>query len=1091
MIGNVTTIEKKITMPTYLTAKPDKNPLFFEKRVYQGSSGKIYPHAMTEKILDEKVDVEYPSVTLENDYLKVVILPTLGGRIQRAYDKTNDYDFVYYNHVIKPALVGLIGPWISGGIEFNWPQHHRPSTYMPTEYEIVENEDGSKTVWVSEIDKMYGTKGMAGFTLYPDKAYIEITGKVNNLTDTPQTFLWWANPAVPANDHTASIFPPDVHAVMDHGKRAVSDFPITTGTYYKYDYSDGIDISRYKNIKVPTSYMAHHSDYDFIGNYDEEKKAGLLHVANHHVSPGKKQWVWGNSDFGLAWDRNLTDSDGPYVELMTGVFTDNQPDFTWLRPFEEKEFQQYFMPYKGVGRVKNATIDGAVNLEIDGDKLVYACYTTSKQENMTIVITHLDQVIFEKKLTLDPATYHEGELVSPQVEMNSDLKITLVSADNEIIVDYTGVEEKINELPDPAEALLEPEKLKTTEELFLAATHIEQYRHATLDAVDYYLEGLKRDPEDIRLNNGYGLHLYKRGLIAESLEHFNRAVKKQTWKSPNPYYGEPLFNQGLAQLRLGQVNLAVDSFFKATWNEDTQSSAFYQLATISAQRKKWEDVLKQVKQSLIRNGHQLKALQLQLATRRQLGKINDFTTVLEIDPLYLGFHFEQFLQDETYDWQRVMRGEINNYLELALDYLAWGMYEEAVIVLKHAPQNSPLAHYYTAFAQLNLKEVEAAKQSVRLGEAASTDYCFPNKLMEIPILNAVIDLLPEESGYAKYYLGNLFYDKKRYEEAIELWEQATKEIPEFPTVFRNLSMAYYNRHDDLEKAKEMIQIAFDLDPTDGRVLLEKDILAQISQTAIDIRLAELEKHIETTKDRDDLFVTYLSLLNNQKEFTKAYDLMMARQFHPWEGGEGKVSGQYLFNLIECARELMTTDPEKAIALLKQSQVYPENLGEGKLPNVQDNLSDYYIAKIYEAQGNSELAKEYYQKAALGTSEPESVLYYYDQPADSILYRGLAQEKLGNQKEARKWFHQLIRYGEINIFEEVNYDYFAVSMPETVVFKRNLTQENKIYCRYLMALGTIGLKNYEKATQMLTDIVKEVPDHQGALSHLWMLKSKTY
>ena len=210
---------------------------------------------------------------------------------------------------------------------------------------------------------MYGTKGMAQITLYPGRAYIEIGRSWYNPTDFPQTFLWWANPAVPVNDHTFSVFPPDVTAVMDHGKRAVSSFPIATGEYYKYDYSAGVDISRYKNVKVPTSYMAAHSDFDFVGNYDEGVGAGLLHVADHHISPGKKQWTWGNGDFGRTWDRNLTDEDGPYIELMTGVFTDNQPDFTWLKPQEEKTFYQYFMPYKGVGRVGNATKEAVIGAE--------------------------------------------------------------------------------------------------------------------------------------------------------------------------------------------------------------------------------------------------------------------------------------------------------------------------------------------------------------------------------------------------------------------------------------------------------------------------------------------------------------------------------------------------------------------------------------------------------------------------------------------------------------------------------------------------------------------------------------------------------
>ncbi len=166
--------EETIVIPTYPAAEPEKNPLFIEKRAYQGSTGKVYPLPVTEKVADEKVDCSYHAVWLEHESLKVMVLPELGGRIHGAYDKTNGYDFVYYNHVVKPALVGLTGPWISGGIEFNWPQHHRPSTFSPVDYSIKENEDGSVTVYVGETDKMYGTKGMAAISLYPGKAYIEI-----------------------------------------------------------------------------------------------------------------------------------------------------------------------------------------------------------------------------------------------------------------------------------------------------------------------------------------------------------------------------------------------------------------------------------------------------------------------------------------------------------------------------------------------------------------------------------------------------------------------------------------------------------------------------------------------------------------------------------------------------------------------------------------------------------------------------------------------------------------------------------------------------------------------------------------------------
>ncbi len=286
-MDQVTASEQVVFIPTYPVGTPDKNPMFLEKRVYQGSSGAVYPYPVIDHVGDEKQDQPYHAIFLENRYLKIMLLPELGGRVQMALDKTNGCHFVYYNRVIKPALVGLTGPWISGGIEFNFPQHHRPSTFLPVDWRIIANPDGSQTVYLGEIERMSGLKSGVGFTLYPDRAYLELRVQVYNPTSQPQTFLWWANPAVHVNDDYQSIFPPDVHAVMDHGKRAVSSFPIATGTYYKVDYAPGTDISRYKNLPVPTSYMAYHSDFDFLGCYDHGRARG--HDARRRSSRRARQ----------------------------------------------------------------------------------------------------------------------------------------------------------------------------------------------------------------------------------------------------------------------------------------------------------------------------------------------------------------------------------------------------------------------------------------------------------------------------------------------------------------------------------------------------------------------------------------------------------------------------------------------------------------------------------------------------------------------------------------------------------------------------------------------------------------------------------
>lgn len=1075
--------EESYSIPTYPVYPPEKGPLFIEKRAYQGSTGKVYPLPVTEKISDTKENRAYQAVFLENEYLKIMVLPELGGRIQRAYDKTNGYDFVYYNHVIKPALVGLTGPWISGGIEFNWPQHHRPSTYSPVDYTISENPDGSCTVYVSETDKMYGTKGMAAISLYPGKAYIEIKGQLYNPTDIPQTFLWWANPAVPVNDYTYSVFPPDVNAVMDHGKRAVSTFPIATGEYYKCDYSAGVDISRYKNVKVPTSYMAAHSDFDFVGNYDEHVQAGLLHVADHHISPGKKQWTWGNGDFGRTWDSNLTETDGPYIELMTGVYTDNQPDFTWLKPQEEKTFVQYFMPYKGVGRVANATKDAMVNLTETPEGLVnIKVYATGSYPQADILVTCKEKEVHRQTVDLSPDACFETSFALPDAMMAKDCEVT-VSWKGKTLVTYKVFEEKLEPVPEPAEPLKAPQELKSLEELYLAGTHLEQYRHATCEPADYYLEGLRRDATDIRLNNSYGLLLFKRGQIKESIPYFKAAIDKQTWKNPNPYSGECWFNLGLALEADGQDEKAYDAFFKSTWSAETQSAGFYWLACLACRKGNYDDALEFISKSMIRNWHNMKARTLKAAILRKSGQEPAplLKESLAIDPLYMGCLYEQaVLTEDLPGFIRAMREEAHNYLELSLDYMEAGFYDNAIEILKSCPRLSPLCLYYTGYAAYLQGDDQMALEYFEKAEAISPDYCFPNRIEEIRILETAIDKLPK-SPMAHYYLGNLLYDKKQYETAVFHWETAVSQKPDLAMAWRNLAIAYYNKQQDSTKAMNAMETACRLDSAYPRLWLEYDQLAARLNRSVKERLDIMESHPEITKARDDLYLRYITLLNCDGRWGEALEALQSHKFHPWEGGEGKTSAQYRYALTRLAvQKLQEKNPEEALKLLEATIHYPENLGEGKLPNVPDNQAHYFMGVACRMMNQEEQAENWFKLACAGSSEPGSVLYYNDQPSDYIYYQGLAHRELGNEAAARKSFHQLIIYGEKHLFDQVSYDFFAVSLPEIEVFQDNLQLRSTQYCNYLRALGSLGMGDKEKAEKLFENILELQKDYQFAV-----------
>lgn len=1048
---------EQVTIPTYEVGAAEKNPIFLEKRVYQGSSGVVYPYPVIESISNEKTDKEYLAVYVENEYIKVMILPELGGRVQMAYDKIKQRHFVYYNSVIKPALVGLAGPWISGGIEFNWPQHHRPSTYLPVDYRIQENKDGSVTVWVNEMERMFHQKGIAGFTLRPGCAYLEIEARLSNRTELPQTFLWWANPAVKVNDDYQSVFPQDVNAVFDHGKRAVSTFPIATGTYYKMDYSSGVDISNYKNIKVPTSYMAVNSKYDFEGGYENDTRGGMLHVANHHVSPGKKQWTWGNGDFGRAWDRNLTDEDGPYIELMAGVYTENQPDFTWLQPYEQKSFTQYFMPYRDLGIVKNASKDLIMNiLQPEDGKARLLLQATSHQRVVVVLNDEEGNNYYKATLELSPESIYD-ELIDVPGCMLKDLRLAIYRSDNNrLILSWEAESDELKKVPDAAEAALSPEDTKTVEQLYLTGLHLEQYRHATWSALDYYEEGLRRDPSDLRCNNALGLWYLRRGRFDRAESYLRTAVKVITKRNPNPYDSEPLYNLGLCLKYQGRLDEAYDCFYKATWSAAQQDQAYFACAQISVAQQRYEDALYELERAIARNAYNHKARGLKVAVLNILARKSEARKYsaesLVLDP----FNYMCLMETRQLPLLKtLMHDSPYNYQELCLDYAQSGLWDQAIAVLKISEQRkatTPMNYYYKSWCLWELCDVEGSVSAWEKAERTSSYCCFPNRLEDVRAL----DLWT--GAKASYYLGCLYYDKRQYDEAVRLWMESATIDPLFPTVWRNLALAMYNKLGDPETALENMLRAFRLDTSDSRVFMELDQLYKAMETPSAFRLEQLQKYPELIAQRDDLVLEEITLLADTGRYEEAMAKLDAHIFHPWEGGEGKVPAQYQRVRVELAKQaLADSNPARAIELLEQCLVYPHHLGEGKLHNAQDNDFYYYMGCAYEMMGQMDSALGCWNKATEGPTEPAAAMYYNDANPNKIYFAGLAYHKLGQDDKAKSIFHRLISYGEKHIFDEVKMDYFAVSLPDLLIWDGDLQEKNTIHCKKMMALGHDGLK----------------------------------
>ena len=1073
----------RVTIPTYPEQAADKNPMFLEKRVYQGSSGKVYPNPFTDRVSNERGGKSYEAVFLENEYIRLMMLPEIGGRIHVGQDKTNGYDFFYRQTVIKPALVGLLGPWISGGVEFNWPQHHRPTTYMPVQCTIEQDDDGSATVWLSEHEPMQRMKGMVGICLHPGKSYIEAKVQLYNRTPFVQTFLWWANVGVHVHEQYQAFFPPDVTYVADHAKRAMSAYPIARNFYYGVDYREGVDISWYKNIPVPTSYMVTESKYDFVGGYDHKRKAGLVHVANRHVAPGKKLWTWGNAEFGYAWDRNLTDSDGPYVELMAGVYTDNQPDFSWLHPYESRSWSQFWYPIQEIGPAKNANRYAALNFEPKENELYIGVCVTEPFPGAKVVITRDGTLLHEETVDLVPGKAFRKTLFVPFSSM-----IRVLANDGREIIRYLPEKPHARTgLPSPATEPPAPKDIPSNDELYITGLHLEQYRHATRYPEPYWEEALRRDPADSRCNTELGLLNLRRGQLTEAESHFRAAIERLVRRNPNPQDGAAYYYLGVALQYQNRCEEAYDSYHKAAWNYAWQSAAYYRLAQIDCRQGNFQKAFEHLDRSLATNALHLNARNLKTVLLRRLGRVAEAEhralKTLRMDPLDFWSCNELFLlsrkPDQASAEQRLeaFKGNIQLHLDLAFDYAAAGFWNEATEVLLRTmdDQSSPYPMVLYALGDFAGRQGDqaAASQYRSAAAQAAPDYCFPSRMEEFLALKAAVQANPADAK-AHYYLGNLLYDRKRYEEAIREWEASVSGDGSFATPWRNLGIAYFNIRKNRQAALAAYEQAFAINPADARLLYELDQLRKRLDTPASDRLSILKRYPELIAFRDDLSVEFITLLNQTDEPERALEMLTSRRFNPWEGGEGLVSGQYVWAHLRIGRSALEAGrPEEALKHFVAAREYPHNLGEGKHLLTSEVHLDYFTGLALSHLGRDREARQHWSKAA-EVEAPISWMGYYG---------ALSHRALGDEMDAKKALESMRLFAEQQMSAEVKIDYFATSLPNFLLFEDDLEKRNQVDCLFVLALAELGEGKTNRAAALLRKLLSLDGNHLGALTEL--------
>ncbi|HAH23615.1 MAG TPA: DUF5107 domain-containing protein [Prolixibacteraceae bacterium] len=1080
--------EQKWTLPTYEVSPADKNPMFFKGESYQGASKVIYPYAMNDAISNEKTQHDWKALILENEFIKLCVAPEIGGKLYYGTDKTNNYNFLYKNNVVKPSNIGMTGAWVSGGIEWCVIHHHRASSFLPIDYDLKVNADSSKTIWIGETEPRQRMRWTIGITMYPGKSYYQTEVKILNPTSLTNNFLYWANVAAHTDKDYQVIFPQSVDMVTYHAKNSFSHWPFSKEVYNGEDFTKGVDISWWKNSPNQNSYFAYDLKEDFMGGYDHGKESGTIHIGDHNIVKGAKLWEWGSGPVGQATEGKLTENDGPYVEIMVGAFSDNQPDYSWIRPYEVKTFKQYWYPVRDIQGFKNANLNGAVNLEKRGEHQVFlGYYSTSEVKDAKIVLKNKGVVIFEKQTGISPKAGFTTTVTMDGTFNETDLSTEMINTvTGETLVSYQPVERK-NDRPLPQEVKrpVAPKEMASVEELYLTGSRIQQFSNPTLNAMDYYEEALKRDPSDIRTNVAMGNTQLKNGEYTTARKYFATAIKRLTKDFTRPSNCEALYLQGITLKALGLYDEAIDTLYRATWDQAWHSAAYLELSRISCIQGKFTKALEQVNQSLSTNADNNSAITLKASIQRRLGDFaeakNTIAKVTEHDPLDFRAGNENYLlslkqgnkQDREQllsDLNRKMRDFDQNYLELAVGYMNDGLYPEAEDVLhRYKGKNQELSYTLGYLSDLKGNKEEAVKW-IKEGSAQSVDFGFPFRLETVKVLELAIQYTPNDAKPC-YYLGNLLFDRQP-QKAIACWEKAVTLDPTLAIAFRNLGWGYYQYSQDVPKAISAYEKAVNLKKDDPVYYAELDPLYELNNTPIERRAKLFDSVNEVVKKRDDSFVREIIVLNLAGQTERSVEYLANSVFHFREGSSRVRDITVDAHLLMGKKYLEQKKYKEALEQFLANVETTENTKPGKYTgDPRSPQINYFIGLGYEAMGNKAKAKTYYALSTDHGLKDGNFMQYY---------QGLSYLKQGNKAKATECFNKLVAEGDQKIKQGSEVDFFAK-------FGEKESAHVQLSNAYLLkGMGYKGLGDKVRAQEYLQKAV------ELSVSNLWAnIEKKDY
>jgi tetratricopeptide (TPR) repeat protein len=955
-------------LPVYEEGAPDANPSFDQ---FSANGRFSYPYTLRNEITNQRVVHKLRAVFLENEYLKCSVLPDIGGHVYTCIDKINGQPMFYANPSIKKARIGYRGAWAAFGVEFNFPVSHNWMSMSPVDFAYASHEDGSASVTVGNVDRVYGVEWRVELILRPGWTVLEQRVTLSNRSDVRHRFYWWSNAGVQIWDDSRIQYP--MRFAAAHGFAEVQRWPVD---------ERGKDLSIIKNqTDGPVSVFVHASRENFMGIWHPHTNAGTAHFSEYEQLPAKKIWSWGVDADGLDWRKALSDNNSAYAEIQGGLFR-NQETYAFLEPRQRINFSEYWMPVRGTGGISRANLAGVVHLERNGDRLAVGMNVNRKIDSATVEVLEGNSVVFSEKGGFSPAKTWTKEVPVK----NADRKYSFVLKDGNGKAVIKQTEGEYDWTPEsevkvgPQQNYPPPEESKRTEDDWLQLGKTQELDGDLLSAVKTYQNALQKFPSSYELFKATGR-------LDASLKRFNEALPRLlAVHERNTTDAEASYYIGIAQEGAGEAQRAINAYEGALLSPTWRAAAALRLAELKARQNDLKGAQGLIEESLRSAPQDLRAAEEKIAIMSAAGDREAAAThskeLLQLYPSSALLREEAGVPDLQH-----LAADPYRVLRVASQYAGLGLYRKAVEILSRdypainpdqsepgmtLPQRNPLVVYFRGYCREKLGE--SASNDYAEASRLSTLYVFPSTLDDKLALEAALRFNSKDAT-AHYLLGVWYFARAKTPEALRHWTDARGLNPQIPALEASMGLAELHEARDFSRAFEAFDAGIKDDPRNmvnySGAVVAMTLLGRSAQD----RVKELE-HYPDLKQMPNPLVYELALNRAEGgDYDGAVGLFHDRFFSREEGGTNVRQVWVEVKLQQAAHLAKAGDCRNAVKIA-------DTLGEpvAGLSFTQDGLgafvetarTHYVQGDIYAACAQPQKAAEQFGQAAEGRGTTDLV-----------------------------------------------------------------------------------------------------------------------